>query len=983
MAQTNVAAKEATFKILYYGIEGAGKKTNLRWLYEQTPSSRKANKKAEGEQVVSFEYFAEPFLQISGMKIKCVLSVLAPDFFLKPMIPKYWEEIDGIIFVVDSQQKCLQENWSALNALSQSLKDGNLSLADMPLLLQWNKQDLPDIFSLEEGNARLNTFQAPSMSACAITGEGIWKTLDTMVKKVKAKVQDQVAAATATPSQPGEPMEKSKEFFLHSDPEESLTSSEKPMMKEVPLTEIGRLSLKITAKLPKKWLKKEKSEASSEESKTQSAEDEIPPSGTEKSTTEVLAPTQEKLKNEETQKIPDNREDLEENDPSATTELDEKTGIDEGLAALLHSPADEEKPADRLEPLRLEDSETKKITEVPREIRESLRENRKNISKRLEPPKKKEPKAEEMDLEIFQAKDLFPEPPAPTKASAALPEVSSVGDTKIVDKEKSVIKKLLPPIKKTSSSLPEKSAAEALEYLKAGKVLENCSCSILDLRNQTFDKAVTIQDCEINQILADGSDFNAALTIVHTQIVQKMVFGGENPSLFKNTFTLNEVEVKGEVNLDKIIFTKKVNFINSKILGALKMHETLFENGFSMMNSQIAEFLCQRSHFRGPFTVTDTNFANELGLQSSKFQGVFLISSSQFQRAHFMGASFQNKAEFLNCTFEKSGNFSKIQCEKDLTIIGCLFYGSIHLGEAYLKGEMYIKRSEFFHDASFSKLLACAPLFFEKVTFHSIADFSLAAFHTTKFLQTKFSGVTNFQEAIFGDNTELLECEFNQRVHFSRAIFMHKVDFRETKFNGLVSFANMIGDYILLTKSQVEGRLAAEKEKDYSVTEQEYLTLRRIFERHSNDDDRDWAHWHSQRAARKKQPFHLLQPWKMLRIFTDYVFLDLGCGYGAKPTNVILLSFVLILLFACLYMGLPIPEGIKANAPNLTTKILNSVFTSTITYLPAGLINWELNLDMSNPALSFTKILMLVENTIGMFLLLLFTMTFFRKLLRN
>ncbi len=956
MVQTNTQAKEVTLKILYFGIEKAGKKTNLKWIYEQTPTSRKSSlqeEKIEEKLVFSFEYLTDPSFQIAGMKVKCNLYAASPEIFSTDWGGKHLEEVDGIVFVVDSHEKKLTNNIEALFSLENFLKEKTYSLADIPLIFQWNKQDMPDAISPEELNRELNAYQCPAVLGCAVSGEGIWKTLETILKKVKNKAQAQW---------------------------ERTQAKESNKQQDADFSDLERPALKITTQLPKKWLKKTKpleiqAPVSAEESALVLPQGDLSIKESNEETVKYPVDEEFPVKDEETEVMPKGHLD-------EFSEKQDETEVDQELQEILQDPILNERESllsSENKVFRLEESETKKIQEMPLEIQEKLKKQ-KIVTKKLEPPKKNQEKeAEILDLDIFSQKETSSE-----INSIKNEEVRASDEKTQIFSEKTAIRRLVPPGKKPfpTSYLSEKSSQEALILLKSGKALEHCRIQLLDLRNTTFEKPLTIQHCEIEQLLADGSDFNANVSIFSTTIFQSMVFGGENPSLFKNTLTFKDMEVKGESNFDKIIFSKKVSFINSKFLANVKMNETLFENGFSIMNSQIKELNGQRTHFRGPFTITDTIFENVMNLQSCKFQGVFLISSSQFQRAHFMNSLFQNKAEFLNCTFEKSGNFGKIQVEKDLTIIGCLFYGTFHIGEAYFKGDIFIRRSEFFYDASFSKLLACSIAIFEKNTFSSIADFSMAEFRHTKFIQVKFNGVTNFQESIFGDSVELLECEFNQRVHFNRTIFLQKVDFRETKFQGTVSFANLLGDYVLLNCNQIRGKLLAEKEKDYSIMEQEYLTLRNIFEKNAKDDDRNWAHWNAQRAARKKSGFFSWNPWRMLSSAADCIFLDLGCGYGTKPVNVLFLSFVIVLLFGFIYMGFSFPDAVKGDLS--LQKLINPFFTSLVAFLPAGLTYWGdiATLNIANLTECIYKLLLLGENTLGMFLFLLFTMTFFRKLLR-
>ena len=90
-----------------------------------------------------------------------------------------------------------------------------------------------------------------------------------------------------------------------------------------------------------------------------------------------------------------------------------------------------------------------------------------------------------------------------------------------------------------------------------------------------------------------------------------------------------------------------------------------------------------------------------------------------------MESFFKKDVEFARCIIAKSGNFGKIQCEDMLSFEGCVFNGYFNMGEAYLKGETCFRRTEFFYDASFNKLLATGSLSFEKITFTAGADLSV------------------------------------------------------------------------------------------------------------------------------------------------------------------------------------------------------------------------------------------------------------------
>ncbi len=95
--------------------------------------------------------------------------------------------IDGIIFVADSQITRLDENVeSYLNLWDNLLGQGD-DLSKLGFVIQMNKRDLGDIFSVEDLNELLNHTGSAVTEASAITGQGVFETLKVVCKQVIAK----------------------------------------------------------------------------------------------------------------------------------------------------------------------------------------------------------------------------------------------------------------------------------------------------------------------------------------------------------------------------------------------------------------------------------------------------------------------------------------------------------------------------------------------------------------------------------------------------------------------------------------------------------------------------------------------------------------------------------------------------------------------------------------------------------------------------
>jgi hypothetical protein len=95
--------------------------------------------------------------------------------------------VDGIVFVADSQRSRQAENLESLQNLRQNLQDYGMDLDDMPFVLQYNKRDMDNVFTLDELNAELNQRNVPFFPATAHNGKGVVTTLKTIAMLVIEK----------------------------------------------------------------------------------------------------------------------------------------------------------------------------------------------------------------------------------------------------------------------------------------------------------------------------------------------------------------------------------------------------------------------------------------------------------------------------------------------------------------------------------------------------------------------------------------------------------------------------------------------------------------------------------------------------------------------------------------------------------------------------------------------------------------------------
>ena len=86
---------------------------------------------------------------------------------------------DGVVFVADSQARRFDENLESLQNLQDNLLAQGVDVRQVPIVFQYNKQDLPRelILTHEELDDALNFRAVPSFSADCLQGVGVFETL--------------------------------------------------------------------------------------------------------------------------------------------------------------------------------------------------------------------------------------------------------------------------------------------------------------------------------------------------------------------------------------------------------------------------------------------------------------------------------------------------------------------------------------------------------------------------------------------------------------------------------------------------------------------------------------------------------------------------------------------------------------------------------------------------------------------------------------
>ena len=188
------ASRELHLKIVYYGPGLGGKTTNLRNIHARSRPDlrgRMVSIDNEAERTLMFDLLPVFLGTFRGYDIRLHLCTVPGQFAHGPTRRLVLRHVDGVVFVVDSQRAAFETNLQSIRDLEENLRlqgdDPNL----LPLVVQYNKRDLPNIMPTSELREKLLVPDGVvEIEAQAVHGVGVFETLRRVVTDCLALVKN-------------------------------------------------------------------------------------------------------------------------------------------------------------------------------------------------------------------------------------------------------------------------------------------------------------------------------------------------------------------------------------------------------------------------------------------------------------------------------------------------------------------------------------------------------------------------------------------------------------------------------------------------------------------------------------------------------------------------------------------------------------------------------------------------------------------------
>jgi signal recognition particle receptor subunit beta len=177
--ELNESDRSLKVKIAYYGPAVGGKTTNLNLLYQHAQGARRGDfisVNSQQDRTILCDLLPLRAGGFCGFDVRLQLLAVPGQTVYVVSRRAVLQGSDGVVFVANSATDRWHENLQSFGELNSHLRTQKINPSTIPLVLQYNKRDLPQVLEIEALNRGLNQRGAPAIPAVARKGEGVLET---------------------------------------------------------------------------------------------------------------------------------------------------------------------------------------------------------------------------------------------------------------------------------------------------------------------------------------------------------------------------------------------------------------------------------------------------------------------------------------------------------------------------------------------------------------------------------------------------------------------------------------------------------------------------------------------------------------------------------------------------------------------------------------------------------------------------------------
>ncbi|MGI9592728.1 MAG: GTP-binding protein [Myxococcota bacterium] len=249
MAKVSRDAAAVRARIVYWGIEGCGKSTNLRAAFAGLRPDHRGEIRSEASRLdhtVTYEVLPISLGEVAGMSTQIEMVAVPGGSDQSPMRKQLLDQVDGIVMLVDGTAS-VEANNASLDELREALAAYGRRLDTLPVVLQYNKRDVADPYAMDDLHRKIDLGDAPVFEAVATEGTGVLQTLSTVSKRVIRALREEGIGMPPTPdvapapppAAPPSSVERMEQAILEEGRTRGAGGSEPQTLMERPIPRLG------------------------------------------------------------------------------------------------------------------------------------------------------------------------------------------------------------------------------------------------------------------------------------------------------------------------------------------------------------------------------------------------------------------------------------------------------------------------------------------------------------------------------------------------------------------------------------------------------------------------------------------------------------------------------------------------------------------------------------------------------------------------
>jgi hypothetical protein len=186
MVELNHRERTIKVKIVYYGPAIGGKTTNIQVLHQHALAARRGDMisiNSAQDRTILFDLLPLKAAGFRGFDLRLQVLAIPGQAMYAATRRLVLQGSDAVVFVANSAADRWEDNLQSFREMTQNLIANQLDPAHLPLVLQYNKRDLPHITPTEVMDRALNARKVDSIPAVAVRGEGVLETFSAILMR--------------------------------------------------------------------------------------------------------------------------------------------------------------------------------------------------------------------------------------------------------------------------------------------------------------------------------------------------------------------------------------------------------------------------------------------------------------------------------------------------------------------------------------------------------------------------------------------------------------------------------------------------------------------------------------------------------------------------------------------------------------------------------------------------------------------------------